>query len=115
MEGDPYYALEKLSAAAHLLGLKRGSYQSRLEKAFMSFHPAQPRDFPPELGQEYESICNELTCIEAQGDEGALRATLARMTDQKARELTNRIIELHEQLNAHLRRSEAQPRRNPGR
>ena len=112
MEGDPYYALEKLSAAAHLLGLQRGSYQSRLETAFLLFHPAQPRDFPRELGEEYESICDELTCVEAQGDEGALKATLATMSDQKARELGDRIIELHARLNAHVRRSESGAGRN---
>lgn len=69
--------------------------QKKLEGAYTYFGPIDPKqDLPGELIEEYKSIVHDMTCESALGDEGALRATLARMPDAQAHTLVSRLYAL---------------------
>lgn len=89
------YVGEKLAEAVHALATGTGPLRQRLFSAAVATSTLQPRDFADEQSRAaFGAIREMLTRHEALADEGRVGATLARMSDDEARSVAKRIVEL---------------------
>lgn len=94
------YIRERLARAVHALATADGPLPERLFSASLATTTLHPRDFAdPEGRADFGAIREMLTRREALANEGRVRATLARMSDDEARAVAERIFE----LDAHYR------------
>lgn len=94
------YAREKLSNAVHELAVSPASIQTRLEHAFLSFSALSDRDF---VGSQHlpawQSIYRKLTADKSGSpDDGHVRTTTSRLSDEDASQLAREIVELSSML-----------------
>jgi hypothetical protein len=93
------YAIEKFGCALEAMARAPGGPQDGLHDAWMCFHPVRPDDLPAgELRALFVRIRDDLTCEEPVGNEGTLAATLRKMSDKKAYQLIERIMEFNRKL-----------------
>jgi hypothetical protein len=93
------YATEKFGCALEALASAPGRPQDGLHDAWMCFNPVRPDDLPAgELRSLFMGIRDDLTCEEPVGNEGTLAATLRKMSDAKAYQLIERIMEFNRKL-----------------
>jgi hypothetical protein len=94
------YAREKFGVAVDNLATGTGSIQDRILDAWMSFHPLQERDFDnPEDGAAFKSIMERLTAVkDGDPNNGYVKNTLAKMSDDDASRLASDIVELDHAL-----------------
>jgi hypothetical protein len=98
-EDREYYALGKLDEAAQALVTGAGRVQERLEESYRSLVAVQPKEIADdELRRMLVGIKDDLTFDEPTGDEGRLRATLRRLTDEDANAIAARVLALRNQL-----------------
>lgn len=91
------YIREKLNPAVRLLATGADSLQQRLERAFGLLQKLRTSDFADFDDQLiFDQIKADLTSVEAQGDEGSVKATLGRMGDGDASRIAERIVDLAE-------------------
>jgi hypothetical protein len=57
-----------------------------------------PKEFPPELREEYEAIHRDLTSKAPVGIEGSLNATIQSLTPQEASQLAERVFSLYRRM-----------------
>lgn len=89
------YVREKLAEAVRALATGTGPLRQRLFSAAVATSTLQPRDFADEQSRAaFGAIREMLTRHEAIADEGRVGATLARMSDDEARSVARRIVEL---------------------
>jgi hypothetical protein len=89
------YVREKLAQAVDALATGAGPLRQRLFLAALATSTLQPRDFADDESRTgFGAIREMLTRHEAVADEGRVGATLARMSDDEARALARRILEL---------------------
>ena len=89
------YVREKLAEAVHALATGTGPLRQRLFSAALATSTLQPRDFADEQSRAaFGAIREMLTRHEALADEGRVGATLTRMSDDEARSVARRIVEL---------------------
>jgi hypothetical protein len=89
------YVREKLAQAAQVLDAGTGPLHQRLFSAALATSTLQPRDFFDEAGRAaFGAIREMLTRHEPRGSEGRVNATLARLSDDEARAVAQRILEL---------------------
>lgn len=94
------YVREKLAQAVHALATSTEPLHQRLFLAALATSTLQPRDFVDDRSRAgFGAIREMLTRHEALADEGRVGATLARMSDDEARSVAQRILE----LDAHYR------------
>ena len=89
------YACEKLWEAVHELALGRGRIKDRLESAakYVAMAAGAKSD-NAHFRADYEKTWNRMTAVTARGDEGAVRATLAQMSEDEACDIANQILTL---------------------
>ena len=94
------YGWEQLHKAVYSMSASQRSLQDRLEAATAGalIHAKADEDIPPELREEFKSVIQALTCVEAQGGEGTIAATCATMDDQTAIDLIHRIVGLYDEI-----------------
>jgi hypothetical protein len=86
---------ERLSLAVDALASSASPIQQRLLHAGITLVPLLPEDFDDgEQREEFVSIMAALSAVEPVGDEGALEATTAAMSDDEAVALASRISTL---------------------
>jgi len=100
------YALEKMSAAVRSLAVGPEPLPQRLEYAFLAFHTLSPKDFPDKLASRFAEIHDALTREKAVGNEGRVRATLAKMDKSTAQDIAIAILGLEFDLREHLDRGQ---------
>jgi hypothetical protein len=94
------YVREKLAQAVDALAIGAGPLHQRLFLAALATSTLQPRDFVDDESRAgFGAIREMLTRHEARANEGRVGATLARMSDDEARSVAKRILE----LDAHYR------------
>jgi hypothetical protein len=99
------YVLEKLIQAVDTLATGAGRVQERLAEAFMHFHPARPEDIPYEdLRRIFAGIKDDLTFEATQSGTGSLHATMKITSDEDARIIARRILDLYLELGDRLKR-----------
>lgn len=109
-DGSPGYALEKLSAAVHILATGTGDVRDRLGHAFISFHPVQERDFPEPLREEWRWVKSQLTRFgplygpEGKVSVGSVEHTLSRIKNSTGAKIAAKIVHLQEELECYLRK-----------
>jgi hypothetical protein len=92
------YVREKLAEAVHALATGTGPLRQRLFLAALVTSTLQPRDFADAQSRAaFGAVREMLTRHEALADEGRIGATLAPMSDDEARSVARRIVELEEQ------------------
>ena len=89
------YACEKLWEAVHDLALGRGRVKDRLDSAaqYVAMAAGAKHDFA-DFRAEYDAVWARLTAVDARGDEGAVRAKLAQMSEDDACEIASQILTL---------------------
>lgn len=101
---DSYYALEKLNQAVRLLAIGEGDVRSRLNEAYLVFHPVQERDFPDHLKKDWMWICEQLTRFEPPYEgRGRVEYTLSKIQNRTGRKIAERIVTLYHELESYLR------------
>ncbi len=89
------YIRARLARVVHALATADGPLPQRLFSASFAMSTLHPRDFVDQESRvEFGAILEMLTRHKALGNEGRLRATLARMSDAEARAVAERILEL---------------------
>jgi len=90
------YADEKLMEAVYCLATGSGRIQERLAAAAMVLIRLTPDDFPEgDLRRIFEGVDDDLTFEQPEGDEGSISATLKRTSDEDARAIAQRIVDLY--------------------
>jgi hypothetical protein len=90
------YAKEKLRDAVDSLATGAGRVQERLSYAAMVLIRLRPDDFPEgELRRTFIGVLDDLTFDQAIGEEGSIAATLNRTSDDDARAIARRILNLY--------------------
>ena len=89
------YVRERLAEAVYALATGPGPLRQRLFAAALATSTLQPRDFADVQSRAaFGAVREVLTRHEAVADEGRIGATLARMSDDEARSVARRIVEL---------------------
>jgi len=91
-------AWREFNSAIHTLA-GTGSIQKRLANAYI-YHlmRIQENILPKELQQDFNKLGEDLTRVQAKGDEGNVAATTATMTDSKAREYVGIVISMYDKV-----------------
>jgi hypothetical protein len=90
------YTQEKLMQAVASLATGAGRVQERLMSAAIVLIRLRPDDFPEgELRRTFIGVRDDLTFEQATGDEGDIAATLSRTSDEDARAIAHRILNLY--------------------
>jgi hypothetical protein len=96
------FALEELRQAAEALATSSGRMQERLADAATFLMRVRREDISDEpLGRNLVSVLNDLSYVQAPSDEGRILATLKITSDENARAIASRIVDLYHAL-AHL-------------
>lgn len=87
------YIFEKLFCAVDAL-TGPGSQRDRLENAISAHFIAVLPDkhLPPEMRSEYEQFMDDMTSVDAKGDEGTLSATINTLDDMGVRVAVAKIL-----------------------
>ena len=89
------YVREKLADAVHALATGTEPLRQRLFSAALATSTLQPRDFADEQSRAaFGAIREMLTRHEAHANEGRIGATLTQLSDDEARSVARRILEL---------------------
>ena len=88
------YAQEKLMLAVEVLATDSAPIQKRLENAFMYFPMLEVKDFPIEHQDQWKEILRDVTKEHPKADEGTIRATTSKLTDDEAIALAKRVYSL---------------------
>lgn len=93
------YPLEKFYDAVELLASGTSSIHDRLLDACISglFLPEE-KEIPESLRQDFINLKKELTSEDPVGDEGSIKATISKMTPERASALAKKIVYLHSKL-----------------
>ncbi|ALB43192.1 hypothetical protein AA650_24525 [Anabaena sp. WA102] len=97
------YTRQKLYSAVRTLASSNESIQDRLYFAssdLMTLH--QPDDFPEELREEFNEIHQKLT------HEGSFEATTTKMSEEEARKIAEKIVDLYDEIAQKLGAMESQ-------
>ncbi|MGD0954321.1 MAG: hypothetical protein ABR985_18340 [Methanotrichaceae archaeon] len=88
------YVFDKLYNC--VLSLMKGSdsIQERLFNAFRSLNSLKLDDFPEDLQKYFQEIQDELTKVEALRNDGRLKASQKRLSDEQANVLAEKILNL---------------------
>lgn len=91
------YHEEKFALAIEMLACETGSIQERLFNAvvynnFVMLEGYFPKD---NLREVFRDLMNELTKEEPLGNEGSLKATIEKMSSEKASELARKIVDMY--------------------
>lgn len=103
IKGNPFYALEKFSEAVRILAIGEGDVRSRLNSAFLVFHPVAERDLPPELVDDWKWIMHQLTRFPSQrGGCDTVERTLRKIQNRTGKKIAERIVYLCHRLESHV-------------
>ena len=94
------YRGEKFNGAVNILVSGSDRIQERLFNAvaYNNFI-ALDREFPEEeLYKEFKDLMDELTKEEPIGNEGSWKATIEKMSEEKASELAIKIVEIYDEI-----------------
>jgi hypothetical protein len=90
------YERQKLGQGVHSLAVGTGSIQERVINAYVAMHTIFSHGMKkPERQERLDQIYEKLTAHEPDGDEGSVRATVSRMTNDEASELAGEIADLY--------------------
>ncbi len=93
------YAREKFGSAVDEMASSPASIQERLNDAYLMFHPVRVEDLKEGEEQDlFNDIYNSLTHEEAVGNEGRVKATLNKMSDEEASRIASNIVSLNYRL-----------------
>lgn len=94
------YVQEKLYTAMRALATSPATIQDRLVSAYLSGLMALKAEDFEDAGDRaaFDQIMAALTSTEATGDEGQVRASAQRMSDDEAAEVARQIAELHDRV-----------------
>ena len=96
------YTWELFYKAAGILATRQGSIKARLEDAFvyeLNSVEADDSALPPDLRHEFSSLLDEVTSAEPVGDEGSIRASIQRMSEERATETAAKVFDIFVALN----------------
>lgn len=89
------YLHEKFTVAVGALAASNEPIKDRLYNAYISaLHHLRPQEMPPDIRDDWHKLTEQITRIQAVGDEGNLRATLNAMTDDEAVEIADQIVNI---------------------
>jgi len=89
------YAWQNFYKAVSYCMASENSLQERLAGAYVGdIHVVQARDVTPELWERIEKLTTALTMLPAVGNEGTVRATTSKMTDDEARQWLDEILSI---------------------
>jgi len=101
MDGGFAYSKDKLALAVRWLATGTGSIHQRLEDAADELRAIIIEHYwHDELHAMLAAIMHDLTSVPAQGSEGPIYATIHSMTNEQAKELAERILDLHNAMQA---------------
>lgn len=94
------YAHEKLTIAVEILATSPSDIKDRIETAFnSSIIHIFPEDLPEDLGEKLKNLQNQVTRINAEGNEGTLKATMKTISEEEAFEIAKKILDLFLEVN----------------
>jgi hypothetical protein len=97
------YTWEKLYTAILTLASGQFSLQERLADAYISsLMRLRPEDLPRGLRDEFIELGKRLTCVEPEGDEGSVYATVRAMDTETARGLAEKIVSMYDRYRVNL-------------
>jgi hypothetical protein len=103
MPNSAFYVLEKLIQAVDTLATGSGRVQERIASAALHFLPARPEDLPYEdLRRTFIGIRDDIAFEPAKGNEGRIAATMKITSDEDARAIARRILDLYLELTSAL-------------
>ena len=88
------HRLERMLATVECLATGNVPIQERLVSAMMVMSALQSQDFPKDMRQDYLDLWAAMTSFDPQGDDGSIRATVSRMSDEVAEQYARRIVAL---------------------
>jgi hypothetical protein len=98
------YANEKFQQAVYQLAVGAGPITERVQFAYLYVLRAWPFEgLSEELAERALALHDQLTKVDADGDEGKLGATLAGMSDDEAGEVAREIYDLASDVEYELR------------
>lgn len=90
---------ERLFLAVQSLASSNAPLQLRLNDAGMSLLPLLDTDFPEDLRTHFRKIMDDLTSKSDQlGEEGTLTVTIRQMSDEEAKRVAGKIIDLFDEI-----------------
>jgi hypothetical protein len=99
MDAEERYAEEKFSIAVDSLATNPEGIRIRIHSAFLSFAPITADSFAdPDLRRLYEALMAQLTSTPAQGSEGSVNASLAKMSDDECVKVAETILNIYDIL-----------------
>ena len=100
MSKNSPYAREKLYNAIFGMATSPKPLQDRVADAFIFHihHLTPSRDLSPEFRPLFDEISSSLTTEEARGDEGNVRATTNKMSDDDAIAMAQKIVRLADEV-----------------
>lgn len=94
MKYDTHNTYERLRLAVESLATGSDNIQNRLYYAFLSIYVFREADFPVKLRADFREIYEDMTKVEAVGDEGNIKATCRGMSDEDAEMIAQKIFNL---------------------
>ena len=88
------YAWEKLSESVSSMAISRESLHDRLLSTLQTCTAVTKDDFPPELGQRWQKLQDDLSKIPSVGSEGAYEATLNQMPESEVKSALKEIVSI---------------------
>lgn len=95
------YAWEKFHMAIHSL-VRPGSQRERLVNAYVyNIIHVEPEQVPAEIQDELREFEENITGVEAKGDEGSVQATVNAMDEAEVDRMIRRIISMYDTITRH--------------
>jgi MoaA/NifB/PqqE/SkfB family radical SAM enzyme len=92
------YAHEKMYVAVSTLA-GPGTQRERLADAYISsVIRLLDKDIPEELRERFQILKEKITCEEAKGDEGTVKATVNAIEDNEVNEMAEEIVSLYDNI-----------------
>ena len=92
------YTWEKFHAAIETL-TGPGTIKERLGDAFLySLLMLKPEDLPEHLQSDFQQLCDDLSRVQASGDEGNIKATVKVMSDDEASTHVKKIVSMYDKI-----------------
>lgn len=91
---DPKNLTERMRLALVALSGSSNSMQKRIELCVFQLLPLRAEDFPEEMQSEFEYIVNFLSASGSPSSGGSLREVTKALTDEDAKEVIERIVDL---------------------
>jgi len=92
------YASEKFSFVVLNMAQSQASLKDKIYNAYLQIHPVKPEDLPERCEEKYNLLMETLTAQEAIGDEGNLRATLNKMSEQQLKDIIKEIYSISREI-----------------